>query len=276
MKFLLALLFLVTPLIGYPHPSVSIVMDSKGNVYYSDLKQVWQINAQGKKSIVVPNVHTHELYLDKEDNLYGEHLWYNGESANTWGHYVWMLSSDGTIDRIKPSTGGFLNDYSFVHDGRGRMYWADRENSCQRLNRKNKDGSVTKLGDQCLNNIRWVTSTPDGTVYLMDLFDVKKIDQNGHVTTLAGPLQKKGKDQNSIMGISVDALENLYVAVYSEHKVKKVTQSGIVSVVAETSMLWSPSGTLVAPNGDFWILECTITNAVRVERITVQGRRIIY
>ena len=26
------------------HPSVSILMDSKGNVYYSDLKQVWKID----------------------------------------------------------------------------------------------------------------------------------------------------------------------------------------------------------------------------------------
>src|ERR1041385_7341184 len=88
------------------HPSVSIIMDSKGNVYYSDLKQVWKIDTQGKKNAVVTGVHTHELYLDASDNLYGEHLWYNGEQADTWSHYVWRLSPDGKLDKIKPSTVG--------------------------------------------------------------------------------------------------------------------------------------------------------------------------
>ncbi len=258
------------------HPSVSIIMDSKGNVYYSDLKHVWKIDAKDKKTIVVHDVHTHELYLDKNDNLYGEHLWYNGEAINTWGHYVWKLSFDGLLERIKPSTTGFLNDYSFVRDGQGRMYWADREHSCQKLIRKNKDGNITKLGDQCLINIRWITASPDGTVYLMDLFDLKKVDQNGHVTTMAGSLQKKDKEPNSVMGLSTDNQENVYVAVISEHQIKKVTSAGKVSVVAQTSIPWSPSGILMAPNGDCWILECSITNTVRVERITPDGRRIIY
>ena len=258
------------------HPSVSIIMDSKGNVYYSDLKHVWRIDVHDKKSVVVQNVHTHELYLDKEDNLYGEHLWYNGEAANTWGHYVWKLSFDGKLDRIKPATIGFLTNYSFVHDDQDRMYWADRENTCQKLVRKNKDGSMTKLGDQCLTNIRWITAAADGTVYLMDVFDLKKIDPNGRVTTLAGSLQKKDKEPNSVMGVSVDNQKNAYVAVYSEHQVKKITPTGRVSVAAETHIPWSPSGMLVAPNGDFWILECSVINEVRVERITVEGKRAIY
>ena len=35
--------------------------------------------------MVIPNVHTHELYLDIGDTLYGEHLWYEGDRTGKWG-----------------------------------------------------------------------------------------------------------------------------------------------------------------------------------------------
>src|SRR5687768_8097510 len=128
-------------------------MDSKANVFYTDLKQVWKIDTRGKKSIVVRGVHTHELYIDKNDNLFGEHLWYNGESVDTWGHYVWKYSSDGKFEKVIPETDG----YSFVRDKQGNMYYASRENKCQKVKRKNTDGTITTLGDLCLDNIRWMT-----------------------------------------------------------------------------------------------------------------------
>ena len=64
-------------------PGVGIVMDSKGNLFYTDLSQIWMIKPDGNKSIAVPNVHSHELYMDKNDQLWGEHLWFNGEQINT-------------------------------------------------------------------------------------------------------------------------------------------------------------------------------------------------
>ncbi len=70
MKKLLFLIILF-PLFGQAHPGVGIVKDSKGNIYYTDLKQVWKIT-KGNKTVVVPDVHTHELYVDQNDNLYGE------------------------------------------------------------------------------------------------------------------------------------------------------------------------------------------------------------
>lgn len=76
------LLFLLLILNWYAvqaHPGIGILEDSKGNVFYTDLKQVWKISPSGEKTVAVPGVHTHELYLDGDDNLYGEHLWYTGE-----------------------------------------------------------------------------------------------------------------------------------------------------------------------------------------------------
>jgi hypothetical protein len=56
------------------HPGVGIVQDRRGNVFFTDLRQVWGITAGGRMSVWVPGVHTHELCLAAEDSLYGEHL----------------------------------------------------------------------------------------------------------------------------------------------------------------------------------------------------------
>ena len=77
------------------HPGIGIVRDSRGNIFYTDLKQVWKISTDGSKTIAVPHVHSHELFIDPSDNVYGEHLWYNGEKLDTWGHYVWCLHANG-------------------------------------------------------------------------------------------------------------------------------------------------------------------------------------
>ncbi len=68
------------------HPSVSVVTDGRGNVFYSDLKHVWRIAPDGTKTIAVSNVHTHELYLDTLDNHYGDHFWYEGDARKRNGN----------------------------------------------------------------------------------------------------------------------------------------------------------------------------------------------
>src|SRR5688572_4814074 len=77
------------------HPAIGIVIDRSGNIYYSDLTHVWRVAPNGAKAIVVPNVHSHELYLDDQGNLYGEHVWYEGEKIDRWGHYVWRRNAAG-------------------------------------------------------------------------------------------------------------------------------------------------------------------------------------
>ncbi len=255
------------------HPGVGIVMDSKKNVFYTDLTHVWKIDVSGNKTIAVRNVHTHELYLDENDNLFGEHLWYEGEKIDKWGHFVWQLSPSGELKRIIPKTEGFQTNYSFVHDGHGRMFWANREKPCQHVRSKDAKGEVADLGDECMTDIRWMTSDAEGNVFLTDLGDLKKIDTNGHVQTLAKQLHKEPR---AAMGVWLDTKKNIYVAVYKDRSVKKVSPDGMVTVAAETSFPWAPSGGMVDGDGNLWLLEGNVINSVRVERIAVDGKRKIY
>lgn len=58
--------------------------------------------------IAVPNVHSHELALDAAGNLYGEHLWYEGERTDRWSHRIWRRSPDGGVTDVIPAREGFL------------------------------------------------------------------------------------------------------------------------------------------------------------------------
>jgi len=264
------------------HPGVGIVMDSRGNVFYTDLSHVWKIAPGGAKSIAVWGVHTHELYLDREDNLYGEHLWYEGDRTKKWGHRVWKLTADGKLSDVIPAREGFLQDYSFVRDGRGNMYWAERGAQTM-LRKRTPAGRIETLGPvDIFRDIRWMTCTTEGTVYLIDGQDLRRVASDGTVDTVARDLgerklsQFQAGDRHILMGLWTDRAQNVFVAVYGARLVKKIDRDGKVTIAARSQVPWSPTGGLAVPNGDLWLLEYSITNAARARHIQRDGKENIY
>lgn len=263
----LAVCLLFAATTAFAHPSVSVVVDSRGNVYYSDLKQVWRIAPDGTRSIAVPHVHSHELYLDASDTLYGENLWYNGERLNTWGNSVWKRTSDGRVSFVHPPRAGFNEDFSFVRDAAGNQYFAVREKN--EIRKKFPDGRVVTMARAPFHDIRWMTATPNGVVYLIDLIDLVRVTSDGKVTTIARDLSSHaffGSDRHRVQGLWVDGAGNVYVAASADRVVKRVTPGGRVDIVARSAFPWSPSGGVVAPDGDLWVLEYSITNEQRARK----------
>ena len=86
------------------HPAVGIVRDSDGNIFYSDTANVWRIDPHGAKSIAVPNVHTHELWLDSAGNLYGEHLWYGSYDSEARLARAPLKGGPSTAFKLPPLT----------------------------------------------------------------------------------------------------------------------------------------------------------------------------
>jgi sugar lactone lactonase YvrE len=264
------------------HPGVGIVMDSRGNVYYTDLAQVWKISPSGAKSVAVHGVHTHELYVDAKDNLYGEHLWYEGDATKKWGHRIWRLSADGRLVDVIPARGGFLWDYtdfSFVRDALGDLYWVDQSQpTAVKIKKRSPDGTVSDLCKGCVfSHVGWMTAARDGTLYLIDGSEVRRIGPDGQIGKAGDNLAEiRGSRSDAVswhllMGMTTDGEGNLYVAAYGIRKVKKVAPDGTVSVAALSSWPWSPSGVLIAPDGALWILESTFTNRVHVRRVQKDG-----
>ena len=267
----------LAPLPARSHPGVGIVMDSRGEVFYTDLKQVWRIARDGTRSVAVPHVHTHELCLDPQDNLYGEHLWYEGEATDRWGYRVWRRSPEGTLIDVIPAHEGFRTDYSFVRDAAGAMYWADRGARIV-IRKKTVDGRVSDVCPGCrFQDVMWMTAAPDGTVFLEDGADLVRIRPDGKRFAIAPGLaarkatQVQVGDRHRLMGLWLDRLGSVYVASYGSREVKKVAPDGSVSVAAHSSWPWSPTGGLVSPDGDLWLLEYSFTGAARVRHILKDG-----
>src|SRR5262245_21079432 len=86
---------------SFAHPGVGIVQARNGSVYFTDLKQVWKIRLDGTTVVAVPNVHTHELCLDSDDCVLGEHMWYETASGK-WMHRAWRLDQDGILSDVVP------------------------------------------------------------------------------------------------------------------------------------------------------------------------------
>lgn len=276
------LLYLISlSIYSIAHPGVGIVMDSKGNVFYTDTERVLKIDVNGRKSVVIPNVHTHELFLDASDNLFGEHLWYEG-ATNKWGHYLWRYSTNGRFEKIKPDTEGFREDYSFVRDHLGNMYWANRDKDCQQVIQMDKRMNKRKVSATCFENIRWMYVNSKGELLFADFQDLIKIDQQGKAKKVAKQIANKSwtksivDNQNSVFGVWDDAAGNIYTAVASNRVVKKFDQTGKEEIVFRTAIPWTPTGGLVSPSGELWVLECSDTNTVRVERVTSTNKRIVY
>lgn len=264
-NFLLYLLML--PLITVAHPGIGIVKDSKGNIYYTDLKQVWKIAKNGSKSVVVKNVHTHELYMDAADNLFGEHLWYNGEKLDTWGYYVWRLKNNGILDTvIKPSV-GFLTNYSFVRDGIGCMYYVERS-AISQFKKKYPNGKIETIAQGKFKDIRWMHATINGIVYFIDYHDLYKLDINRKFKLIAKDIPgHSGGGRHSLFGIWTDKNDNTYIANYSGRVVKQISQTGEMKNLVFSNFPWGPTGGLFDENGNLWVLEASLTNAVRVRKI---------
>lgn len=260
------------PLVAAAHPAVGIVVDRTGTVFYSDTVHVWTIRPDGTKAIVVRGVHTHELWLDADGLLYGEHLWYEGDATGRWGHRVWKRARDGVVSDVIPARPGFLSDYrdfSFARDAAGAMFWMEGSKPAH-LRMKQQGREALTLASFGFTNQSWLSVMPDGTAY---------VSEGGvlwHVRAGASPKRlpdavSRSRSRLAVMGVAGAADGSIYVAAYEDRAVRRVSAVGEVTTVTSTPPGWGPTGIAVAADGTVWVLEASVTNAQRVRRIGRDG-----
>lgn len=271
-RFLLLLTLCLLSTGALAHPGVGIVVDVLGNVFYTDLEHIWKQDPDGRKSIAVRDVHTHELYLDATGRLYGEHVWYEGDATGKWGHYVWCLHPDGRLEKVIPNTEGFRRDYSFVRDPRGTMYWMEDVKGHQEIRCRATTGKTRTLATGHFGPSHWLayalTPAPNSAVHFFSGDTLLRLSSAGRLTHVAHGISRRHPVQNhQLMGLWTDAAGRVYVANAADRRVQRITPGGNVSTVATGSAQWTASGGTTTPNGDLWLLEFSPTNAVRVRRI---------
>lgn len=252
------------------HPGVGIVRDGLGNVYYTDLSQVWRIAPDGSKSVAVPDVHTHDLAIDPDGNLYGEDQRYLG--GDRYRHRVWRLTPDGLLRDEVPWRDGFWQQYGLVRDADGSRYWVEGPGDRCQIRKRAPDGRVTTVAPDARfgGPVQWMAAGPDGSLFVIDGEALRRISREGRLTTVAGDLGPHP------MGLRPDPRGGVYVAVHGARSIVRVGPDGRVVTVARTPEPWGPSGVLRAPDGDLWILEYSDSNQARVRRVAADGRTTVY
>ena len=147
---------------------------------------------------------------------------------------------------------GFKSPYSITIDANGYLYTTDENDP--RIRRISPNGDViTYVGiatpgfsDGDKNNAQfkpgnYIIADALGNLYISDAGNhrIRKIDQSGQVSTIAGSGVAGYKDGNALTaqfnspgGLTIDKLGNLFIVDKGNFRVRKISSDGVVTTVA--------------------------------------------
>jgi hypothetical protein len=264
------------------HPATGIVVDAQGRIHFSDLETVWRLDASGRLTVFRPAVrgrHVHELSIDKEGNVYGADITYEPSTVK-WIEAVWRRTPDGRGESylVAPTT-DHPPGISVRRDGEGNTYFVEQDNHTNRetlILKRAPGGEVTTLAGGAFGHadgrgtqarFRFISGMafgPDGSLYVTDSGDLRRVEPDGNVRTLAQGLEKEFSDDTQsgyggLMGLAVDAGGNVFVADYGRRRVLKVAADGKVTRVVRAEAPWSPSGVATTRDSRVLVLEVGFT-----------------
>ncbi|MBD0370936.1 MAG: hypothetical protein ICV60_08885 [Pyrinomonadaceae bacterium] len=266
-------LSLLTAIGAQAHPSWGIVVDRQGQVYFSDLKTIWKIDAQGRAvALRTSDNHVHDLNIDETGNLYGAENSYE-PSTKRFFSAIWKMTPAGDFSYLLAPTDDPPEGTSIWKDRDGNMYhvgyYPERE---LLILRRTPGGEVTVLAGSSNAAREYRQGVPysvggiafgtDGALYFTHGASASKLAMTGALTQLARNLviekdsgNKSGAgSQTQLFGIAVDAQGNAFIADYGNRRVLKVTPEGQTTTLLRAEENWFPTG--VAMKGsELYILE---------------------
>tara|TARA_B110000090_G_scaffold41666_1_gene46530 strand:- start:353 stop:3088 length:2736 start_codon:yes stop_codon:yes gene_type:complete len=246
------------------------VVDANGNIYIADKfnHRIRKITTSGVVSTFATGFsRPNGLAIDASGNIY---------VADEWNHKIKKVTSGGTVTTLAGSSAGMTNatgtsaQFNYPSgvavDASGNVYVADKSN--HRIRKITSAGVVTTFagsgssGNANGTGTAATFSNPTGlaidandNIYVTDYSNhsIRKITSSSVVTTLAGPVGSTGTwgttngtgtsaRFNYPYHVVIDSDENLYVSDFNNHKIRKITSSGVVTTYAGSGTAGSANG----------------------------------
>ncbi len=268
---LLLFITLIFTQICWSHPGIGLVYDGDHTIYYTDLSHIWQMDTRtGEKKIAIENIHSHELYLDKEGNLYGEHYWYD-DADDVFRNYIWKMEPGGNTSKVRDVQPGENTDFSFVRDPEFRSYAFRQDEEFSSIVLSDSTGSQV-INRGRYSNLGWSYLSSESVLYFTDYPSVYALEDNS-LRTVAEDLSDARipfsiqSDTHHLYGIWTDKDENVYVAVYGGRIIKKINAEGTIEPVLKSDFFWSPVNGIFDKDKHLWLMESSLNGRIRVRKI---------
>lgn len=277
---------------AHAHPAWGIVVDRQGQVYFSDLKTVWKINAQGKLAVfrAEDGRHTHDLNIDGAGNIYGADNSYDPATKRFFSA-IWKMTSAGSFSYLLAPTDNPPIGTSIWKDREGNMYRVDYypERQLLILKRTPNDKVIVLTGNSNAiykyhqgvpYSVGGMAFGPDGALYFTHGSNVSKLTTTGTLTALARNVTVENASDTAaggspLFGIVVDAQGNAFVADFGNRRLLKITPNNQITTLIQAEPTWFPTGVALSGN-DLFILEIRDTpthtlSGTRVRKLSPDG-----
>ena len=199
----------------------------------------------------------YSVAVDASENVYVTESFSNAirkiTVAGVVSIFAGNISTAGFLDGQSTSA-QFSSPKGLAVDSSGNIYIADANNN--RIRKITNTGLVTTIAGNGIadyldgqginarfNNPTGVAVTNSGIVYVGDTYNnrIRAISNTGLVTTIAGNGnagivngQGIATEFNGPHGIALDVSDNVYVVDYNNNRIRKITNTGLVSTLSGT------------------------------------------
>jgi len=246
-----------------------IALDGQGNFYIADSfnNRIRKITPDGDVSTLAGNgqqgfedgIGTDAQFFlplglatDNVGNIY---------VADTFNHRIRKITPEGVVSTLAGNgqqgfedgigtNAKFSQPNGLIIDSSGNVFVADRSNN--RIRKITPEGIVSTIAGSTagfadgigtaaqFDTPTGITMDSEGVLYVADRGNhkIRKITQNGEVSTIAGSIQgfvdgvSNIAQFNAPRKITIDNQKNLYISDLANHRIRKITQEGIVSTLA--------------------------------------------
>lgn len=270
----------------------TLTVTQRGIASFAIAPASWHVGHEGGSQLVVVTASEPDAVWTAESHVPWLSVPRERVSVTTLAGSQETGSADGTGSMAR-----FYHPHGLAVDASGTLYVADTYN--HRIRRVTSDGVVTTFvgsipggddgppPDGLLSEPVGGVFDGAGNLFVVDRHDgrIRRIAADRTITTLAGsfPGYADGVGAEARFavpsGIAIDQAGNLYVADRANHRIRKVTQAGVVTTFAgagrgsadgpaTVAEFHGPTGVAVDPSG---IVYVTDYDSNRIRRITPDG-----